>query len=361
MLTSSEVWDAIESHMPRGEWILLWDIYGIVEDNSELDDADRQPLKGQEHRANPQLVWGRNVRNVLQRRKQTGDIEWDGEGKYRLPYASSLSLDWLKPGFEYQRTALHEKLGGQQQGGISTPANSPVILIFTGGSGTQYGYQDRWLEEDVFLYAGEGQRGDMEWKGGNVAVRDHAVIGKDLLLFESVRKAWVRYVGQFVCNGFHIEKAPDVDGNERTAIVFELSRLADIDDSRTEQSVELDSLDLQQLRDQALKSSAESRTPIEKKTQVRIRSEAIKRYARGRAAGSCESCLAPAPFTTASGEPYLEVHHVMRLSDGGPDHPSFVVAICPNCHRRAHYSIDSESFRDALVEIVQQIESNRNV
>jgi len=36
--------------------------------------------------------------------------------------------------------------------------------------------------------------------------------------------------------------------------------------------------------------------------------------------GVCESCLQPAPFHGKKG-PYLEVHHVHRLSDGGPDHP----------------------------------------
>jgi len=28
--------------------------------------------------------WKRNVRNVLQYRKGTGEIEWDGQGNYRI-------------------------------------------------------------------------------------------------------------------------------------------------------------------------------------------------------------------------------------------------------------------------------------
>ena len=47
-----------------------------------------------------------------------------------------------------------------------------------------------------------------------------------------------------------------------------------------------------------------------------------------------------APFITPDGQLYLEVHHIERLSDGGPDHPRWVVAVCPNCHRRAHYAGD---------------------
>ncbi|BBO25695.1 hypothetical protein AltI4_00830 [Alteromonas sp. I4] len=39
-------------------------------------------------------------------------------------------------GKEYhRRTDLHEKYGGQRQGGISTPQNYPFIFIFTSDSG----------------------------------------------------------------------------------------------------------------------------------------------------------------------------------------------------------------------------------
>ena len=277
-----------------------------------------------------------------------------------MPLVSSLSLDWLIEGQEYRRTALHEKLGGQRQGGISTPVSSPVVLLFTGGTGQLYGYQDRWIEDGIFLYAGEGQRGDMEWKGGNNAIRDHAESSKDLLLFESVKKAWVEFVGRFVCNGFRLELAPDIDGSQRTAIVFELSRTEDFDGDQDATISQLDGLDLNDLRNRALSSSAEFRTPTERKTQVRLRSDAIKRYARRRANGNCEFCLESAPFTTTKGEPYLEVHHVKKLSDGGPDHPEWVVAICPNCHRRAHYSADSITFRASLIEVARRAEATEH-
>jgi hypothetical protein len=57
-----------------------------------------------------------------------------------------------------------------------------------------------------------------------------------------------------------------------------------------------------------------------------------------RAAGTCELCKSPAPFVRQSdGSPYLEVHHRIRLADGGEDTVDNAIAICPNCHRRAHY------------------------
>jgi len=58
-----------------------------------------------------------------------------------------------------------------------------------------------------------------------------------------------------------------------------------------------------------------------------------------RAAGICESCRQPAPFVRRSdGTPYLEVHHRIRLADGGHDTVENAIALCPNCHRREHYA-----------------------
>lgn len=57
-----------------------------------------------------------------------------------------------------------------------------------------------------------------------------------------------------------------------------------------------------------------------------------------RAKGICESCAAPAPFTRShDGAPYLEVHHRKQLAAGGEDTVGNAEAVCPNCHRKAHY------------------------
>jgi hypothetical protein len=65
--------------MPRGKWIPLDLIYNIVEVNLDLDNEDFQ----WQSPSSSIPKWKRNVRNVLQYRKRTGEIEWDGHGKYR--------------------------------------------------------------------------------------------------------------------------------------------------------------------------------------------------------------------------------------------------------------------------------------
>jgi len=66
------------------------------------------------------------------------------------------------------------------------------------------------------------------------------------------------------------------------------------------------------------------------------------------AGGHCEICGDHAPFLKSDGLPFLEVHHVRHLADGGPDQTDNAVAACPNCHRRLHFASDREALRLAL-------------
>jgi 5-methylcytosine-specific restriction protein A len=57
-----------------------------------------------------------------------------------------------------------------------------------------------------------------------------------------------------------------------------------------------------------------------------------------RAMGICEDCRNKAPFDRKSdGEPYLEVHHIIPLCEGGYDNVKNSIALCPNCHRKRHF------------------------
>lgn len=123
----------------------------------------------------------------------------------------------------YRRRDLHEQYGGQRQGGISTPAKKPIVFLFTGDIGEKYGYRDGWNADGSFHYTGEGQVGDMEFRGGNRAIRDHSANGKELHLFEKSVRAQVRYLGQMECDGYQlVQGVPDRNGWRRTVIVFRL-------------------------------------------------------------------------------------------------------------------------------------------
>lgn len=80
-------------------------------------------------------------------------------------------------------------------------------------------------------------------------------------------------------------------------------------------------------------------TRIAARTWVFARNPDVIATVLCRASGVCEGCRMPAPFKRKSdGTAYLEVHHRIRLSDGGEDTVENAVALCPNCHRAAHYA-----------------------
>jgi predicted HNH restriction endonuclease len=82
---------------------------------------------------------------------------------------------------------------------------------------------------------------------------------------------------------------------------------------------------------------------IEVTTYIFKRDPAVVITALRRASGICEHCLNAAPFIRDSdGTPYLEVHHVKSLSEGGADSINNVKALCPNCHRYLHYGKNSQ-------------------
>ncbi len=57
-----------------------------------------------------------------------------------------------------------------------------------------------------------------------------------------------------------------------------------------------------------------------------------------RANGFCERCKNLAPFLKdTDNSAYLEVHHKKPLAEGGNDTVENAIALCPNCHRQAHY------------------------
>ena len=268
----------------------------------------------------------------------------------------------FKIGKIYRRSELHDEFGGSRQSGISPSARYRIIFLFSGASGAQFGYKDEWKNE-VFHYTGEGQVGDMEYLRGNLAIKDHIQNENELHVFKQQEKAMVKYIGQMVCIGTYTSQGLDKTGNNRRVIFFELLPISEIDDFEPTNNDEkttianLENSSLADLRKKALIHSVSSSTAVERKTQIWKASQAIKVYAKKRAQGLCEGCGNPAPFVKSDGSPYLEVHHINRLSDGGPDDPHWVAAICPNCHRRTHYSKDLREFNDSLKDLVRKKET----
>ncbi len=80
-----------------------------------------------------------------------------------------------------------------------------------------------------------------------------------------------------------------------------------------------------------------------------IRSALVRAEVLRRAAGVCEAC-GDSGFRMANGAIYLETHHVVPLSQSGPDVVWNVVAVCANDHRVAHFGELREEWRSRMID-----------
>ena len=312
-----------------------------------------------------QPEWKHRIRTVQQDlvRSSESRIQKLSDGWYYGPKEVGVSpmpdsTESFEVGEYYNRWELHDEFGGQRYSGISTPAEYAAVFLFTGESGESYGYEDEFLEDGTFLYSGEGAEGDMSMDGGNEAIRSHQKNNKDLHLFEDTDYPWiVNYVGQYQYAGHQWDTLEDNDGNQREAIRFRLKPLGG-------NKVEIDEGSPSSLSDSELfakakessptRSSDSSSTKTTTSRQTFSRSEVVREFALRDADGICQGCNEEAPFIGEHGEPYLEVHHLHRRSDGGTDDPENVIALCPNCHRRVHHGKDGKKFNQQLIEIAQE-------
>lgn len=129
------------------------------------------------------------------------------------------------PDLLYKRRAIHDEYGGNWQSGICPSTKHPYIFIFSGASGKQHGYKDEWQNEDIFAYTGEGQKGDMQFSRGNLALRNHIENGKRVFLFEAEGNGFVRFKGEVEFYDADYFETPDTDGNLRQGIKFFFKRV----------------------------------------------------------------------------------------------------------------------------------------
>jgi len=259
-------------------------------------------------------------------------------------------------GSHWKRSEIHNILGGQEQGGISTPSKKPYIIIFSSPRGEEFGYEDGWKEDGFIHYTGEGQVGDMQWVRGNRAIRDHAQDGKILLMFETVKDGRRRFVGSMSYAGHYTKTLPDRNGNPRRGIIFKLVETNTPVLVGTPSPETAEGLGFLSSRSLAIEAAKDVAEKVKTAQERRKRSQTISKYVQERALGFCEMCGYAAPFNRPDGKPYLESHHIAQLADDGPDDPKDVVAACPTCHRKIHHGDGGHELNVAAHERIKRVE-----
>lgn len=76
------MWEAILDNMPRGKWIPIGEILGIIKTNVDLQEDDFNSIaQGKEDT----IRWESNARNMLHYRNMTGEIIEDRKENYFIP------------------------------------------------------------------------------------------------------------------------------------------------------------------------------------------------------------------------------------------------------------------------------------
>lgn len=259
-------------------------------------------------------------------------------------------------GQRIKRAKIHDQFGGNPQCGISSSAQVDAVFLFTGDHGNNP-YEDVWISENEFEYSGQGRRGDQTFDRSdpngraNDDLKNHAEYGKEVHLFEksSGDGSVVVYIGQLQYVDHDFKQRDDADGNPRKEIRFELQLVDDV--SSNDDELISDDETLRKVAEEA--SSTDSASSTNSGRSYRT-SKFVREYALDWADGYCQGCEEEAPFMTSSGDPYLEVHHVFRRADGGPDHPDTVIALCPNCHSKRHYGRRGDQFNEKLIEKLRE-------
>jgi predicted HNH restriction endonuclease len=113
------------------------------------------------------------------------------------------------------------------------------------------------------------------------------------------------------------------------------------------------------LRRRARKAKGKPKT-VQRTVYEFVRDPFVVAAALRRANGVCEvpGCT-HSLFLRETGAPYLEVHHIVPLGEGGEDTILNVAAICPACHREHHFGTVQSKRRDALLEHVKKLEAKK--
>lgn len=104
----------------------------------------------------------------------------------------------------------------------------------------------------------------------------------------------------------------------------------------------------------ALAGQAKGQPKRVKRTQSDfVRNQYVVAGALIRAKGRCElpGCKTVL-FSKDDGQPFLEVHHVVPLAEGGVDELGNAAALCPMCHRELHFGRDRLKKREILATAI---------
>ena len=250
----------------------------------------------------------------------------------------------IKQGSVLSNDELCETFKCSSQGGMRRSHKTNTLVLVS--NHIKSIYDDKW-NGDIFNYTGMGGAGDQSLNFmQNKTLNESEENGVEIHLFEVFEEKKYFYQGRVKLKHKPFqENQTDEKGETRKVWMFPLE-IIDNKPARIEFEI-LKKLMLKKEKKtskisyKAIKSMVENQPKSKPSKRITSsetyeRDEKVVKYALFRANGVCELCDKPAPFVKKDGSPFLEVHHIEYLSNGGNDSIENVSAICPNCHRKMH-------------------------
>ncbi|MEI7857920.1 MAG: HNH endonuclease signature motif containing protein [Methanomicrobiales archaeon] len=270
------------------------------------------------------------------------DVAFEGA---LLPGAAPVEFHMpLKPGDTIDNETLRAIFSCGSEGNIRRSLKTSSLVLVS--DHTRSPYEDTWVN-NFFHYTGRGLGGKqaLSLPENKVLVesKDHGI---HLYLFEVFVDGHYVYMGEVeLSDRPFLSRQTDSEKNIRDVYIFPLKLVG-------QKRPPLHNRDIAATKEELARRDAHRQAPaapgvlvpysikgrrVHEATSGGPRQEPlVPARAPQQTRGICQLCNQPAPFSNPDGEPYLETHHIHRLSKGGKDEMENTVSICPNCHRKMH-------------------------
>ncbi|MER5896964.1 HNH endonuclease signature motif containing protein [Streptomyces sp. NPDC001876] len=284
------------------------------------------------------------------------------------------------------RDAIWRAYGGQKMAGIGCTADG-ILSAFSDDKGP---YADgRMPDTDWIAYVGDGLSGDQKITDGNELMAEYQSAGRPLRYWHKPFQkpfsfeTWAVIVQRRLRWGVGEDKqwrrefqwvlAP-VPSPERETWPADVLEALDADtgalhdDTDAYRPSDLDPVvrdtsesdeDAYRRLTQNAEANAEQRGQLKKPSLADrfVRDPSARAAVIRRSKDNCESpeCAGHPKERTTAGEPILQVDHVQDLAKGGPDIPSNMIALCPNCHALKTYGVNKDQLRRLLAATARRL------
>ena len=273
------------------------------------------------------------------------------------------TIDDLKINNIYTNDVITKVFRCSKQGGMRKSNTTNTLVLISKQTGKSI-YHDTWVD-NMLHYTGMGQEGDQKLDfAQNRTLKDSAKNGVTVHLFEVFKDTEYTYAGIVeLAEPPYTATEPDKNNNERIVYKFPLklktSEYCPNNDTLIQNEEKLEKSisrkTIQEIKELAIQiSNSNKNKHLVRKvsTNTYYRDPVIRELVKELAKGICQLCENKAPFEV-KGKPFLHVHHIEYLSNGGEDTIENAIAVCPNCHAKIH-QLELKEDKEKLLRKVQE-------